>query len=195
MPFPNRNLKQIPNNRNMKNQKLNGFLGIPFRSNQELVIEKLIEKNGTLDEENSNKDVLVVNGITFGGRQTEILLLTFFESQFCKATVFIKPKLESKVVETYKQIKNEINEKYYVSDKDFETYHSPYEQNDGDTELAISLGKANFSCYWTFGDSGILEDYISVKIDENLEILIAYEDGPIMDLLVQRNKEKDSLDY
>ena len=121
----------------MKNQKLNGFLGIPFGSTQELVIEKLIEKNGTLDEENSNKDVLFVNGITFGGRQTEVLLLTFFESQFCKAVVLIKPKLESKVVETFKQIKNEINEKYYVSDKDFETYHPPYEQNDGYTELAI----------------------------------------------------------
>lgn len=195
MPFSNHNLKQKQNNRNMKNQKLNGFLGIPFGSNKELVIEKLIEKNGTLDEENSNKDALFVNGITFGGRQTEVLLLTFFENQFCKAVVIIKPKLESKVVETYKQIKNEITGKYYVSDKDIEAYHLPFMQNDGYTESAISLGKAIFSCYWTFGDSEILEDYISVSINEDLEIAIAYENGPLMALFVQRKEEKDSLDY
>jgi len=183
------------NNRNMKNQKLNGFLGIPFGSNQELVIEKLIEKHGKLDEGNSNKDVLFFDGITFGGRQTEFLLVTFYDDQFTKACVYIKPAFESEVVETYIQIKNEINGKYYVSHRDFETYHPPYKQNDGFTESAISLGKARFGCFWNFGDSGISEDYITVQIEKNLEILISYEDGPLMDLFVQSKEEKDSLDY
>ncbi|MCK9641113.1 MAG: hypothetical protein M0R39_14510 [Prolixibacteraceae bacterium] len=93
------------------------------------------------------------------------------------------------------QIKDEINRKYYVSDKDFEDYHFPFKQNDGYTESAISLGKAIFSCYWTFGDSEVLADYISVKINEYFDVAIAYENGPLMALFVQNQEEKDSLDY
>lgn len=175
--------------------KLESFLGIPFGSNKDLVIQRLAERNGILDETIGNNDTLFFSGISFAGRNTESILTTFYDNQLCKASVYIKPNLESKTIEIYTQIKNELNEKYYTSKSDFEVYDSPYEKNDGYTESAISQGKAEFSCFWSFGDGSETDDYISVKIDENLEIVIAYEEGELLDKLVTRNQKKNNLDY
>ncbi|MCC8153882.1 MAG: hypothetical protein LIP01_06510, partial [Tannerellaceae bacterium] len=69
------------------------------------------------------------------------------------------------------------------------------EKNDGCTETAISLGKANFSCFWNFGESTPTDDYISIDINEDFEISIAYENGELMTLLVEKEKAKNILDY
>lgn len=180
----------------MNNLRLNGFLGIEFGCSQQIAKEKLASKTESiLDSENSDQDTLLYNGVKFAGRETELVLLLFFEGKFCKGVVFIKPKLESMIVETYRQIRDEINGKYYLSESDYETYISPYEENDGYTELAISLGKANFSCFWNFENPEGLDNYISLEINENLQIKIGYENGNLMDLLVKKNQERNSLDY
>lgn len=180
----------------MNNSKLDGFLGIEFGSSLEIVKEKFANKTGiileSVDDEN---DALFCNGAKFAGRETEMMLFLFFDDQFCKGVVTIKPILESKVVDLYKQIRDEINVKYYISESDYEIYYDPYEKDDGYTESAISLGKAEFSCYWNFENSGMLDNYISIQVNENLQIKIGYENGELMDQFVKRSQEKNSLDY
>ncbi len=176
-------------------KKLDSFLGIPFGSNQRLVNEKLLERNGTYNEINSDDITMTYEGIIFGGRQTEFIMFTFFDNQFCKASVYIKPYLESKVVEIFNQIKSEINSKYFITKKDYETYDFPYEKNDGHTETAISLGKAEFISFWNFGNGRDTDDYIVLKIDENLNIVISYEDGVLLDKLVKKTQQKNIEDY
>jgi hypothetical protein len=180
----------------MSNLKLNGFLSIDFGVSQEMVKEKFLRKtDGILDAENSDSETLFFNGANFAGRETELIFFLFFEDKFCKASVIIRPKLESKIVDVYEQIKDEINKKYYVSEAEYETYHYPFEKGDEMTETAISLGKAEFSCFWNFKNSDFLDNYISLTINENMYISIDYEDGELIKKLVDKKKQQDALDY
>lgn len=95
----------------------------------------------------------------------------------------------------YKQICTELNKKYYKTEKTYETYDYPYEKNDGHTETAISLGKAEFSSFWNFNNLNKKDDYISVEINQYLEVVINYEHGELTNAMVNLNKEKDLLDY
>ncbi|HEY3371693.1 MAG TPA: hypothetical protein VGK10_12630 [Prolixibacteraceae bacterium] len=180
----------------MHNLRLDGFLGIEFGSSLENVKEKFVTKTGiileSIDDEN---DALFCNGAKFAGRETEMLLFLFFDNKFCKGVVYIKPNLASKVVDIYSQIRNEINQKYFITELYYETYLNPYEKDDGYTESAISLGKADFSCFWNFMNVGTLENTISLIISEKLEIVITYENGNLMKLLVESNELKNSIDY
>ncbi|RYJ44495.1 hypothetical protein [Flavobacterium beibuense] len=179
----------------MENLKLDGFLNILFGSTQETIKEKIKDRDGIIDTENSNEEHLLYNNVKFAGYNTELIIFLFYENQFAKASIYIKPSLESRVIETYRSICNDLNNKYYTTDKDFETYDYPYEQNDGHTETAITIGKAEFSCFWNFNAGDKEDNYISVIINEFLEIQITYENGYLNNLLVNKNKEKDSQDY
>ncbi|WP_439516351.1 hypothetical protein [Sediminibacterium sp.] len=175
---------------------LEGFLGIRFGASIEDA-RSIIEQraNCVFDETNSTDESLIYYGINFGGRDTLFILLFFYENSFSKASVYIEPKLESQVVSLYQDIKAEINERYYESSEDFETYTTPYEKNDGYTETAISLGKANFSCFWSFTGDKKIDDYISLRLDEELRIIINYENGYLTDLLIKKNKSNNISDY
>ncbi|HCM35513.1 hypothetical protein [Chryseobacterium sp.] len=176
--------------------KINGFLNISFGENKQNVIEKIKEKNGILDSENSNDDSLIFDNLKFAGRDTIFIAFHFVQDKFCRAMVFVKANLESRTVTLYKQIKEEVNEKYYKTVDDFENYEYPYEQNDGHVETAISLGKANFSSYWAFkNDKNKENDYISAKIDENFNIIIIYENGELMTEFENYKKQKNYEDY
>ena len=180
----------------MNNLKLDAFLNIPFETSSREVKNLLNSRHGCVfDEENSERDNLLFNGIKFAGRETLLISLLFFDDKFCKASVFIKPNLEVQTVSLYQEIKTEINNKYFVSKEDYESYTYPYEKNDGYTESAISIGKASFSCFWKFSNRRLIDNYISIEINEYMNIIISYEDGFLMDLLIQKRKASDSLDY
>ena len=122
--------------------------------------------------------------------------LFFVDNKFCKAAVYITPKLDAYVVQTYKEIKNEINSKYFVTNDDFEIYDEPYEKNDGYTESGIRNGKISFSSYWSFQDANNgLEDFIALKITDDLNIVINYEDGDLTEEMVNRIDDENISDY
>ena len=180
----------------MSNLKLDAFLNIPFGTPSEEVKNLLTARAGCVfDQENSNLDNLLFHGIKFAGRETLLISLLLFDGKFCKALVFIQPNLEAQTVSLYQEIKAEINDKYFVSKQDYETYTYPYEKNDGYTESAISTGKASFSCYWNFPNRSLVDNYIAIEINEHMNIIVSYEDGFLMDLLVQKTKANNSLDY
>jgi hypothetical protein len=175
---------------------LESFLGIPFGTPGDDAKRILEQKpNCSFDDVNSDNDILFFNGIKFAGRETTFIVLYLFENKFSKASVFIKPKLEAQTIALYQEIKSEINSKYFISKKDYENYSSPYEKDDGHTETAISLGKASFSCFWSFKNDTQEDDYISLCINENMSITISYENGYLTGQRVKRDKENNMLDY
>lgn len=148
------------------------------------------------DKENSTEEALFFNGLSFAGRQTTLIMLLFMNNKFCKSAVYIKPKLDAYAVDNYKEIKSELNLKYFVTEDDFELYDEPYEKNDGYTENGISVGKVSFSAYWKFHDAnGGLDDFIVLKISEDFDIIINYEDGDLIEDLSNKVKSKNSEDY
>ncbi|AZA89943.1 Uncharacterised protein [Chryseobacterium nakagawai] len=178
------------------NLKINGFLNIPFGENQQKVSEMMREKGGILSLEDSSHNTLIFDNIQFAGYPTTLIAINFLKDEFCRAMIFIKASLESRTIDLYKQIKEEINEKYYQTKVDFENYEYPFKKHDGHTETAITLGKAIFSAYWSFkNDESKEDDYISVKIDENFHIIITYENGQLMKALVDIQKQENHTDY
>ena len=181
----------------MNEQRLTNFLGIDFGTNKEIAKEKMLLREGVVfDNENSSDEALFFDGVKFGGRITSYVFLLFFNDKFTKSTVVIKPKLDAYTINTYKEIKEEINSKYYISNSDFETYNEPYYEGDGYTESGIQNGNVEFSCYWSFTDQNNGEDdYIVIRINEDMEITITYEDGDLSDELANKTKEKNNEDY
>lgn len=181
----------------MKDLRLNSFLGIDFGSSKEISKGILLKRKGcVLDEENSSDTTLFFEGMRFAGRDTIFILLLFIDDKFYKSAVYIKPKLDAYILEMYREIQSELNSKYFVTNDDFENYEEPYEENDGHTETGISIGKISISSYWSFPDvKGGLEDLIALKISEELEIVINYEDGDLGNEMVNKINEENSLDY
>jgi hypothetical protein len=181
----------------MSDLRLNSFLGIDFGSSQETSKEKLLSREGCIfDEENSSERTLFFNGIKFAGRNTTLIMMFFVDDKFCKAAVYIKPKLDAYAIQTYREIQSELNSKYFVTKDDFEIYDEPYKKNDGYAENGISIGKISFSSYWSFQDANNgLEDFISLKISEDLDIVINYEDGDLTEEMVNRIENENSSDY
>ncbi len=181
----------------MENLSLNSFLGIDFGSTQEVAKNKMLSRAScTLDEKNSTDTVMYFYGVTFAGRDTSFVMLLFVNGKFSKAAVYIKPKLDAFTIRTYQEIKEELNAKYFKTIDDFELYDEPYQENDGYTETGISVGKVKFSSFWSFKDSKDgEEDFISLRISEELDIIINYEDGDLTKELVNKIKDQDSEDY
>ncbi len=179
----------------MNEQQLEGFLGIKFGTSSEDVKDFMFTKpNCTIDLENSDNNQLFFEGAKFAGREPLFILFKFVDNKFHTACVLIKPKLESQTIDLYNEIKNEVNEKYYKTEEDYETYKYPYEKNDGHTETAIELGKATFSAFWKFNSSSD-ENYIALSITEGLHIKINYQDGSLVQIAVDREKAKNIDDY
>jgi hypothetical protein len=181
----------------MSEFRLNSFLGIDFGTSREVAKEKLMSRAGCIyDEENSKEHVMFFNGLTFAGRTTDFIMLLFANGKFCKSAVYIKPKVSAYAIQDYREIQNELSSKYFTPSDDFELYEEPYYENDGYTEAGISLGKVTFSSYWSFPDAnGGQEDFIALKINEDLDIVINYEDGDLSDEMVSNAKQKNSEDY
>ena len=181
----------------MNDLKLNSFLGIDFGTSREVAKEKLLNREGCIyDEENSKDDVLFFLGLTFAGRATTFIMLLFVNDKFCKSAVYIKPKVDAYAISTYREIKDELNSKYFKTADDFELYDDPYEENDGYTETGISIGKVNFSSYWSFPDANDgKEDFISLRISEELDIVLNYEDGDLAAEMANIAKSQNNLDY
>ena len=104
------------------NFKINGFLNISFGETEQNVIKRVKERNGVLDLENSTDGCLVFDNLKFAGREITFVAFHFSDNKFCRVMVFLKANLQSKTVDLYKKIKEEITEKYYITDLDFENY-------------------------------------------------------------------------
>ena len=181
----------------MNELKLTSFLGIEFGSSKEISKEKLLSREGAIfDKENSSEDVLFFDGLKFGGRQTSYIFLMFVNNKFTKSSVIITPKLDAFAIDLYKEIKTEINSKYYKTEDDFEIFEEPYYENDGYTESGIRIGKITFSSYWKFTDqNGGKEDFISMRITEDMQIIINYEDGDLSEEMNNKISKENSEDY
>ncbi|GAB3430470.1 hypothetical protein [Niabella aquatica] len=180
----------------MNTLRINSFLNIPFGESKEAVITKITERGGRLDNENGLEDALLFNNLKFAGRDCEFMIFNFVNDKFCRAFVYLKANLDSKTIGLYSQIKGELNEKYYMSREDYETYEYPYAKNDGHAETAIILGKANFSCFWKFkNDTSNDDDYISLRINEQFSIIVVYESGRLMTEFENLKKQNNYSDY
>ena len=180
-------------------QTLEGFMGIKFGTSIEAVKKSMLSKPGCkIDLKYNDTNRIIFDGVTFAGRETLFIKMLFVDKKLHTAIAYFRPSLESKTIELFNEIKNDINEKYYKTTDDFELYEKPYYKNDGFTEQGIRLGKTTFSVYWTFkhpNTQNNVNDYISLKITESLSIALKYEDGVLVEIASSKEKAKSNSDY
>jgi hypothetical protein len=180
-------------------QSLDGFLGLRFGTTADSVKKIMLAKPGCKLGVKSTKDVLMFTDCKFAGRGATLIVFRFINNKFHTGRVFLSPSLDSKIVELFNTVKGELNERYYTTTQDYERYDYPYEKGDGYYESAIKLGKAHFSAYWDFTNpkSENKEDnnIISLEIDEDMYVIIGYQDGALIKEAVEAQKSKDYKDY
>ena len=173
----------------MTDKKIDNFLGAPFGSSISSVKEFFNRSYDTVfDEKLSDNDCLFFNGVKYEGRATTLVLLHFVNDKFAKGSAFMKAANENEILPMFRQLVNEINAKYYITDQDYANYTAPFEKDDGYSITAIAKDKLTVSAYWNFVSANKEDDYITARINNDMEIIVSYEDGYLMNLLVEGRK-------
>jgi hypothetical protein len=171
--------------------KLSGFMGLEFGSSYDSSKAHFIKKGGIVSPE-SDKELLIISGLQFGGRDTDLIGILFHNNKFHTARIAIAPpKFENEIIAQYNAIKDEINTKYFVSKKDYEQYESPYETGDNHTITAIKVNKCKISCFWFFSD----QNTVSIKINPDVYVSIVYQSDALISEAIEDKKKKAIQDY
>ncbi len=181
-------------------QNLDGFLGFKFGTSADSIKKGMLIRPGCkIDQENSNKNLLVFKGVTFAGRDAQFISFEFVNDKFYMGTVVLNAPSEFKIVSLYNDIRSELGTKYFAASKTVETYDLPYKKGDGNTETAIKLGKVNFSSYWYFKNpKSARKDVVNsifLTITFKMNIKIVYQDGVLYNEAQEMLKKKNTQDY
>jgi hypothetical protein len=110
-------------------------------------------------------------------------------------SVYFKPPLEARTRQRYDDIKGELNGKYFVTTSDYRLLKSPSLDGDGYEMSAVRQGLATISAYWMFDRIDGYQNSISREIDEDLCVVLAYQDGKLIKEKIEFDKSKSIKDY
>lgn len=177
-------------------QSLDGFMGIKFGSSAETVKKIILAKpNAELEKEYSKDNTLFFKGLTFAGREVLMIGFKFIDNKFYRAMVGFKLSSSSEIYEVYKEIKNDLNNKYFVTTDEQEEYESPYKKGDGLTEQAIQKSKAHIHAYWEFKNIGSQSNSIGLSISNGFLISLNYQNGALAKMAETKEKTEKNKDY
>ena len=175
-----------------------GFLGISWGSSKEIFKESMLKREGvTFDETNSEENILIFDGGTFGGDSVAYITSFFFQNQLAKVLVVFKPKKQD-VIPTYTQWVANLSGKYGKPTSAYKTFTTPYEEGDGYETQAIENGKADYSSYWLFKVAekpDTQRNGMSLEIEDNLSIIISYEYAELFSHLLKQIKQENAKDF
>ncbi|VDH16148.1 Uncharacterised protein [Algoriella xinjiangensis] len=171
----NEEIIEIKNN--LTKPKLTSFLNMSFGSSEEVVHEEMTQKGAKLFGERT-ESTIAYNNISFGGFDVDFIIFYFFEGKFCKSSVYFNViTSEFQLLDKYFSIKTNIDSKYYLSDKHYETYNYPFYKDDGQLILGLQIKEIDIKTFWNFpnSNSNYDDDYISISLDERLNLILTYE--------------------
>ena len=157
--------------------ELTSFLNIPFGSSKVFTNEEMTKKGAELFGEQT-ESTIAFNNITFGGFEVDFIIFYLYEDKFCKASVYFNViSSEFQLLDKYYSIKTNIDNKYYLSDKHYETYNYPFHKGDGQLTLGLQIKEIDIKTFWNFpsSNSNHEDDYISISLDERLNLILTYE--------------------
>ncbi len=168
---------------------IDGFLGIKFGSDAETVKAAIKAKGGIFIVKSSKPDLLEFTGVKLGHRTASVFGVKLIDNKAFEADFFFDPDLQAKIIDEYNALGSDINE-VYGKGESTKTFKSPYADGDGFELTAIKSGNADYQTIWRSGDNTISE-----SIDDDLSIELSYQDGPLIDQAISRQKAKEKSDY
>ena len=135
----------------IKPQKLDRFFGMKFRSNIDSIKNAMLSKpECKLIPNFSNQNMLSFSHVKFAGKDVVFMAFKFFNKKFFSGVVLIRPSFEGDIINLYNNIRDELNEKYFKSEINQESYEYPFSKDIGNSIEAIKLHKATFLTIWMF---------------------------------------------
>lgn len=182
-------------------QDLTGFMGIPFGTNKAQLKTIIKAKFPASTIETDDEKTLSFNNTSFGGRKAVLLLFGLNSNQdYHTAVVLLEPEFESGVFSLYDDVVSEVTGKYGEPGDVLENYLYPYDKSDKYSHgvTALKTGKLDMASLWTFpaNDVGSGDDnVIQVKITPRAFVKISYQDGKLINAVVEAKEQKAKQDY
>ncbi len=173
---------------------LTGFQGVVWGDSRETTI-KVLSQKFTPNKSETDATHLVFDGGKLAGESVDDIYALMTDEGFTKANVYFEKPDEQEIFHQYDHMKELLIKKYGEPKNDFAFFKDPYYKGDGYETQAIRLGKATFAAYWEFPDKdGKSTDSLSIEIKTTLQVMVSYENGPMMDRYIAKKKDKDSGD-
>lgn len=176
---------------------LDKVLTIPFGSRKEIVKDIMKEKyKAYYVEYDSTDTILEFGSFYFAGRKADEAYFHFTnDNKFCRVNILFYYREGydlKKLIELYRIIKNEINNKYFVSYNDYIHFEPPAYEDDSweSMEANFRKGLVNYICSWNFETENEEDNYITLKINKGEYIEISYEHGKLLKQYLEERKSE-----
>jgi len=168
---------------------IEGFLGIKFGSDAATVKAAVKAKGGVLVASKSNAEELKFTGVKLGHRVSTLFAVKLINNKAYEADFVFEPELEAKIIDEYDALASDLND-VYGKGKASKKFKSPYTDGDGFEITAIKSGNAEYQTFWESGENTLAEE-----IDSDVLILLTYQNGPLTDQAIAKEKAKEKSDY
>lgn len=179
---------------------LNGFMGIPFGTSKSEIVRLFKEKQPKSTIHTDDGKVLTFTDCQFAGRNAIAIVFALNDqSQVHTVTVLLDNK-DYEVWTVFDEVVSDIESKYKPRTGEYENWSYPYDKNDKYTHgiTALKVNKLKKAAYWYFPvETGNSDDdnVINVTINDNCHVKIIYQNGVMINQVVEKNKQKNSKDY
>lgn len=167
-------------------QDVTSFYSVPFGSTKAEVILLMKEKGYILKP--SASKYLTFEKIRYGLRTAHSASFYFYNNKLYKGLILFLPELESKILNTYTGIAEELTEKYGDGEST-EDYTTPFEKGDGYFLTALKTDKLQINTEW-IKPSGSIE----LSIAPSTLISISYQDRKLANQAYNEQKTKTNND-
>jgi hypothetical protein len=168
---------------------IDGFLGIKFGSDAATVKAAMKAKGGVFLASKSTTEILQFTNVKLGHRASSLFAVKLIDNKAYEADFFFDPELEAKIIDEYDALASDLNDVYGKGTAS-KKFKSPYTDGDGFEITAIKSGNAEYQTIWESG-----ENTLSAEIDSDMSIELTYQNGPLIDKAVAKEKAKEKSDY
>ncbi len=169
---------------------IDSFLGIKLGSTTAQAKAALQARGAIFDKTESKPEMLVYKNVSLGSRKAEYLIFATINDRVYRAFFIFKPQLRAKTIEYYDNLVSSIEDVYGEGEATLE-FKSPYEDGDGHELSAIEGGYADYSTLWISEN----ENSIEAKISTGMMVILEYQDSKLMDIAIEKKKQKEKADF
>jgi hypothetical protein len=181
--------------------QLNGALGLTFGCSKQAVQEMMSSKHADADVYKDDSNIIAYQKGNWAGFGVTLWVFAFTdENKLHTITILLDQDYEDNIFTTFKDVITSITNKYGKPVDTFENWKYPYDSNDKDSYgvSAIKLNKLYVMTYWRFPsntpESKDDDNTLLVEITTSVKVRVRYQDGLLIDDVVEKQKSKNEGD-
>jgi hypothetical protein len=182
---------------------MTSVLGIEFGSKRQQVKEIITSKQPTSTLYSEKEISMTYENVKWGEYKTMLVIFQFTDDdKLHTVMIFLDPDHCKNVFYLYDKVIGTINERYYQTTKSTEHYSYPYTRSDKYkyTESMVKNDRVTMQSLWAFDTRNTPsndedDNNISVMVTDDCVVKVTYQDGVLIDEVIEKQKAKNSQDY